>query len=297
MKIENLIKANYFLIEDYKNLIKENKKLKEENIFFKEKLYGKKRKYKDFEDLEKKEESNKKQKIENYIIGSSVEYLICKIYNDYNSDFEKIFNKNNIDKVFIEENIILFQNLKNYYPYLTYIGNNNNKYDFKYIDINQNINYVSVKSNFNGKKVCPQIIGQTTLYKYKSYFNIDLNINLENLKNYIIENIDILLKKYLLNTFHCDIIYFYKEQKKNILQIIKYDETRLNNIQFDKNNISFSHIKNNKNWIESTTVYYIFNKIMYSIGEFQIHNNRDNIKFRWYFDKIIKLCNFDIIQV
>ena len=154
-----------------------------------------------------------------------------------------------------------------------------------------------MKSNFNGKKVCPQIIGQTTLNKYKKYFDLNNLFNIENVKMYIINHIDNVLHKYLINTFHCDIIYFTKMKDKNVLQIIKYNPHILHTFTFDKNNISFSHIKNNKDWIESTTVYYIFDKIMYPIGEFQIHNNRDNIKFRWHFDKIIKICKFEIIKV
>ena len=300
MKIENLIKANQFLIEDYKNLKEENKNLKEENKNLKEELYNKKRKFENKE--ENKEENNKKQKIENYLIGSSVEYLICKIYNKFNNDYEKIFNKKNIDEIFVEENIKLFQKLKDYYKSLVYIGNSNHKFDFK-VDSLEEI-YISVKSNFNGKKVCPQVIGQTTLNKYKKYFDLSNLFNIENVKMYIINHIDSVLHKYLINTFHCDIIYFCyhkrtlsKKKDKNVLQIIKYNPHILHTFLFDKNNISFSHIKNNKDWNESTTVYYTLNNEIVSIGEFQIHNHRDNIKFRWNFDKIIELCGFEIIEV
>ncbi len=287
MEFKNLIEANKHLIEDYIKLKEENKSLKEENANLKEELCGKKRKI----DESIEEPAKKKQKMENYVIGTSVEYIICKIYNETNNDFEKLFQKKHIDKDFVEENMTLFQKLKDYYQSLIYIGNVNNKFDFKINDSEEK--YVSVKSNFNGKKVCPQIIGQTTLNKYKNYFDL----NNEHVKSYIVNHIDSILQKYLINTFHCDIIYFTKMKDKNILQIIKYNPHILNTFTFDKNYISFSHIKNNKDWVESTTVYYIFDKIMYPIGEFQIHNNRDNIKFRWHFDKIIKICKFEIIEI
>jgi hypothetical protein len=289
MEFKNLIEANKHLIEDYIKLKEENKSLKDENKSLKEELCGKKRKI----DESIEEPEKKKQKIENYVIGTSVEYIICKIYNETNNDFEKLFQKKHIDKDFVEENMTLFQKLKDYYQSLIYIGNVNNKFDFKINDSEEK--YISVKSNFNGKKVCPQIIGQTTFKKYKSYFNIDEHFDISSLKNYIIENINIILKEYLKYTFHCDIIYYFKERKKNVLQIIKYDEMRLNNVEFEKGFISFSHIEKNKNWNESSTVYYKLNNKTISIGEFQIHNNRDNIKFRWHFDKIVQLCGFESI--
>ncbi len=304
MILKDLIKANKFLIEDYKNVKEENKILKEENKSLKEKLNNKKRK---FEELEKDE---KKEKVLNYMIGTTVEYIISKIFCEYN-DFEKQFNIKNINMEFVETHFQLFQKLKNHYTSLIYIGNKNNKYDFKsitfksqnsensdfkYIDKEEE-KYVSVKSNFHNKKVCPQIIGQTTLKKYKSYFDLNENLNIENIKSYIIESIDIILQKYLLHTFHCDIIYFTKNKENANLQIIKYNETLLNHFLFKKEDIYFSHIQNNKEWIESTTVYYIFNKIMVPIGEFQIHNHRDNIKFRWNFDKIVKICKFESIDL
>jgi regulator of replication initiation timing len=85
MILKDLIKANRFLIEDYKNvkeenkiLKEENKILKEENKILKEKLNNKKRK---FEELEKDE---KKEKVLNYMIGTSVEYIISKLFCEYN---------------------------------------------------------------------------------------------------------------------------------------------------------------------------------------------------------------------
>ncbi len=297
MELKDLIKANSFLIEDYKNIKEENELLKKENESLKEKLNNKKRKFEEEEDKEKEEENkkSKKTKVVNYMIGSTVEYIISKVYHEYN-DFDSLFNKKSINIEFVETHFQLFEKLKDYYNSLIYIGNNNHKYDFKYIN-KEKEEYVSVKSNFTGKKVCPQIIGQTTLNKYKSYFDLNNILNIENVKSYIIEHIDIILQKYLLNTFHCDIIYFNINKEKVNLQIIKYNEALLNHFIFKKEDIYFSHIQNNKDWIESTTVYYIFNKIMVPIGEFQIHNNRDTIKFRWHFDKILKICKFETILI
>ncbi len=256
---------------------------------------------KETQEVEKQIVKEEKRKNHNECLGRTVEYFISKMYfdNESEEDINKIFKPELIDLKLIQKDMELFEKLKTFYPYLQYIGNSDNKYDFKYNDINdgEKIKYVSVKSNFNGKKVCPQVIGQTTFKKYKSYFKIDENYTKDELKVYIMEHIDEILKTYLKYTFHCDIIYYFKEKKKNYLQIVKYDESRLNNVEFEKGFVSFSHIKNKKDWNESTTVYYTLNDKTISIGEFQVHNNRDNIKFRWNFDKIVELCGFETINV
>ncbi len=249
------------------------------------------------EEVQIVQKTENKRKNHNECLGRTVEYFISKMYFDGNID--TIFKPELVNLKLIEKDTELFEKLKTYYPYLTYTGNSDNKYDFKYIDINdgEKTKYVSVKTNFNGKKVCPQVIGQTTFKKYKSYFKIDENYTKPELKIYIMEHIDEILKEYLKFTFHCDIIYYFKERKTSGLHIIKYDENRVHNVEFEKGFVSFSHIKNNKDWNESSTVYYTLNDKTVSIGEFQVHNHRDNIKFRWNFDKIIELCGFEIIKV
>lgn len=257
--------------------------------------------FKEVQNIEKTNDKIKivetKKKNHNECLGRTVEYFISKIYFD--EAIDTIFKPELVNLKLIEKDIELFEKLKTHYPYLIYTGNIDNKYDFKYIDINdgEKTKYVSVKTNFNGKKVCPQVIGQTTFKKYKSYFKIDENYTKAELKIYIMEHIDEILKEYLKYTFHCDILYYFKERKNSGLYIIKYDENRLNNVKFEKGFVSFSHIKNNKDWNESSTVYYTLNNQTLSIGEFQVHNNRDNIKFRWNFDIIIQLCGFEIIKV
>jgi hypothetical protein len=72
---------------------------------------------------------------------------------------------------------------------------------------------------------------------------------------------------------------------------IKLKET----INWTNYNISFSHIIKNKKWNESTAI----NINNTNIGEFQIHNHRDCIKFRWSFEKLLNLCkdNFEITNL
>jgi hypothetical protein len=58
--------------------------------------------------------------------------------------------------------------------------------------------------------------------------------------------------------------------------------------------------KNNYEWKESSSLYLMKNnKKIDTIGEFQIQNHRDSIKFRWCFEKILKIFSeyFEIIKL
>ena len=66
-------------------------------------------------------------------------------------------------------------------------------------------------------------------------------------------------------------------------------------INWTNYNISFTRTIKNKKWNESSSI--SINGI--TIGEFQIHNKRDCVKFRWSFEKLINLFNdnFEIINL
>jgi hypothetical protein len=232
-------------------------------------------------------------------LGRTVEYYIATIY--MNEGIDAIFKEELIDLRMIERDASLFEKMKSHYPYLMYIGNKENKYDFKYIDIDHHseTKYVSVKTNFNGSKVCPQVIGQTTLKKFIEYFEIPLSESstttgkfdpkdpqvINTIKEYIVAHIGDLLKEYLKLTLHCDLIYYNKnkDKKKTYIQLIKCTEAQIAAITFATSQIGFSHLEKKKEWNESTTVYYTdpVDGKKRSIGEFQVHNHRNNIKFRW----------------
>ena len=67
------------------------------------------------------------------------------------------------------------------------------------------------------------------------------------------------------------------------------------NINWSNYTISFSHILKNKEWNESTCI----SINGFTIGEFQVHNHRDCIKFRWAFEKLLQFFNnnFEIINL
>jgi len=66
-------------------------------------------------------------------------------------------------------------------------------------------------------------------------------------------------------------------------------------IDWSNHIVQFIHILKGKSWNESTTIK-INNK---TIGEFQIHNHRDCIKFRWAFENLLDIFkdHFDIVRI
>ena len=178
--------------------------------------------------------------------------------------------------------------LKDVFPFkLKHIAKNGNKYDF--VNVDDDKIHLSAKTTKKDAMVCPQVIGQPTKKKFCEFFGIDLHFNLEQIKNYIEMNVKSLLEIYTLNTFDCPIVYYNKH--KNMILFVKLKES----INWTNYNISFSHIVKNKKWNESSCI--SINGI--KIGEFQIHNNRNCIKFRWSFEKLLNLFNdnFEIIDL
>jgi hypothetical protein len=215
-------------------------------------------------------------------LGKIFEMAICLLYGiNYDGKYKYSMEEANN----IKEKL---QKLKTVFPYdIKHIAKNGNKYDFECVDDN-NI-HLSAKTTKKDAKVCPQVIGQPSKKKFCEFFGIDLDYNLEQIKEHIENNVKTLLEIYALNTFDCPIIYFNKH--KNNLLFVKLKE----NINWTSHDITFSHIIKNKKWNESSCI--IINGI--TIGEFQVHNHRDCIKFRWAFEKLLDMFkdNFEIVDL
>ena len=215
-------------------------------------------------------------------LGKMFEMAICLSYEvEYDGKYKYSIEEANI----IKERIY---KLKDVFPYkIKHIAKNGNKYDFVSLE-NEDI-HLSAKTTKRDGKVCPQVIGQPSKKKFCEFFRIDLQYNLEQIKEYIQHNVNALLNIYALNTFDCPVVYYNKH--KNLLLFIKLKE----NINWTNCNITFSHVIKNKKWNESSCI--IINNN--TIGEFQIHNHRNCIKFRWSFEKMLNLFkdNFEIIYL
>nr|YP_009306357.1 hypothetical protein [Caulerpa cliftonii]AOP19261.1 hypothetical protein [Caulerpa cliftonii] len=140
---------------------------------------------------------------------------------------------------------------------------------------------LSVKSNKIQSKVCPAKIGQLSKKRFFEEFYLPQNTDIKDLKLYIFENIFQLIFKYYQNLFACDYrLWVYKQ--KNRLRPSFIDRKSAYPYPFYKKE-DFSLTRNVENWKESTTIKYK----NVSIGEFQIHNKRDCIKFRFNFQNIL----------
>lgn len=219
-------------------------------------------------------------------LGKIFEMAICLTYN---TPFDGTYKYSMEDAIYIKEKLLY--KLPIIFPYkLKHIASKGNKYDFGSDDGQI---YLSAKTTKKDAKVCPQVIGQPTKKKFCEFFNIESGYSLEQIKQYIQTNTISLLDTYLLNTFDCPVLY-YNKRKKMIL-FIKLKE-KINWINYE---ILFSHILKNKVWNESSTININVNGRKVSIGEFQVHNNRDCIKFRWCFEKLLNIFkdNFEITNL
>lgn len=168
-------------------------------------------------------------------------------------------------------------NLTNLFPYnIKHCASRGSKYDFECLD-DPSI-HLSAKTTKKDGKVCPQVIGQPTHKRFCEFFEIDPTTSLEQIKIYIINNIANLLQVYI-NTFDCPILYYNKHT--NLMAFIVLKE----HINWSNYAIEFSHNIKNKLWNESSSI--SIDGI--TIGEFQVHNKRDCIKFRWCFEKLLSI--------
>lgn len=152
-----------------------------------------------------------------------------------------------------------------------HIGNRNNSIDF----LTGTNKTVSLKTNISGFKVCPANIGQTTSKKLKDYFGAEFT------KEYIIQNINVVLQEYIKNCFTNDHLMCIKYDTGKIYHFLKGSDVIL-----DKN-INYQFTNNLENWNESNTVKTTIDNKDYPVAEFQIHNNRNCIKCRLNFNTII----------
>jgi hypothetical protein len=159
-----------------------------------------------------------------------------------------------------------------------YSGNTDDKVDF----ILTNGKTLSVKTNLQSDKVCPQIIGQTTRKKFCSYFNI-FSDSQDVIKEWIFDNHQKILEEYFRHTFCCDYLLWVNEQTAECKLISKPKTIRFNNTTFTRSL---------DKWNESNTVKIQTptNKCI-SLGEFQLHRNRNCIKFRFNLMTLIKLIS------
>lgn len=243
----------------------------------------------------------------NETIGISAEVAIAKAFKikinyEYNLRAEE-----NIVNLLSEKIIQIFQNENIPYP-IKHIAEDQNPIDFL-LDSEKTL---SVKTNKNNiGKAAPQNIGQPTSETYFKYIeknNIIPNFNLQNFlklknledtyynrgkifKELTIEYIDILINMYWKNIFDCDylILFYNLETFQNPLLNYRVWGKMIQSPFLDKTKFKFTRYLDK--WNESTTLKY--DNI--SIGEFQVHKNRNCFKFRFNMKGISELIEKNII--
>ncbi len=166
-------------------------------------------------------------------------------------------------------------------------GNSKSSYDF----ILRGNKTMSLKTNSCGSKVCPPEIGQPsaeTCYLYFGHLIEEDHIDQYIFKKMVFEHITEMLpmymeflfdSDYLMRLFpskRCSIPYEVEVYKKGYGKTFKW---QMKYISFTKSTI--------EEWNESNTLKYDG----ITIGEFQVHNNRNCFKFRFDFDGLKTIIN------
>ena len=82
------------------------------------------------------------------------------------------------------------------------------RYDFTEVG-NEN-NHLSFKTTLKDGLICPQVIGQTTRKRWCNYFNLNESSSDQQIKHYILQNVNNMLFEYFNHTFDCPIVYYNK---------------------------------------------------------------------------------------
>jgi len=239
-------------------------------------------------------------------LGKTVEFAICQVIGtEFKGNFKYCLTR--VAK--LQER---FSFLKDVLKGYKYTGRESNLNDFEKeeeIPGSEAVNlyHLSVKTTKkkNDWKICPQLIGQPTRFTFCQKFgldNIKSDINPDAklvkskailsdsaLKDYIVSNTAEMIDDYSKTTFHCP-IFFYNEDSDLAMTI-----RLIKSIDWSKFEFRFSHLEKGKSWNESSTLY-IKNleskglKDLITIGEFQFHNGRDCIKFRFHLKNVLDIC-------
>ena len=230
----------------------------------------------------------------NETYGVCVEVAICDVFDiEIDDDYRNRGDEEIIDNLIpIIDDAFYDYNVPNVSEYTGY---SQNPVDF----ILENGDTLSVKSNIDAiGKASPQVIGQATANTWYDYFYDFVDYNWPNdyekqseiFKDTVLKYPADLLREYFIHIFECDwilIVYNIRNTMgKNAEAIFlgKYSYPTWTNKDF-----SFTRTDD---WNESTTVKYRGK----SIGEFQVHSNRNCFKFRFNMKAIQELIEANEID-
>lgn len=242
----------------------------------------------------------------NESFGIAAEVAIAKTFDVYiNTKYEARAEENTVELLLKNDNIRKIFSKENIPIPIKHIAECQNPIDFILSDGSS----LSVKSN-QGRlgKVAPQNIGQPTCETYFSHLE-------EYLNNFVLE--DYLRNNNLSNTYEGKSIAFKRISLMHTAEVVDMywknlfdcdyyihfynlgsQANPLNNYLFLQkeqppiwNSSEFSFTQTLNSWNESNTLKYCG----ISIGEFQVHRNRNCFKLRFNVDGIIRLLNLGLI--
>ncbi len=172
--------------------------------------------------------------------------------------------------------------LPDLFPACKHTAKRGARYDFTAVDDADK--HLSAKTTKGCGKVAPQVVGQAGRRRFCEAFCLPAATDITAIKAYIVANTPAMLTRYAEYTFDCPTIYY--NRKTDRLSFVRLLEP----INWSGVSFEFSHLKAGKEWNESTTLY--IKKAGEetsgtSIGEWQVHNHRDCIKFRWYYEHVL----------
>ena len=214
-------------------------------------------------------------------LGKIFEKAICLLYNTpYIGPYKYGLDEPNKLKLRLEK-------LKEHFKSLKHTAEKGGRYDFTCDDSKDT--YLSAKTTKKCGKVAPQDIGQPSISKFCSIFELGEK-TIPQLKEWIQKNSKIVLARCEKDTFDCKIIYYNK--MKDIIKLVN----KKKDIEWKDSVISFT--KEAKDWKNSCTLKIKSNDEFISIAEIQFHTKRKNMVFRWYFEKILEIFpdNFEIVN-
>lgn len=227
--------------------------------------------------------------VNNEQYGVAVEEFLSSIFNvPFELDKERS-NRDLYDKLIEHSSKTVLDEFSHFGISIEkYCGENQNKHDFI---LNDGLT-LSAKTNI-GKlgKVCPQEIGQMSSKRFYERFlpqeavPVEYNDKKERFKDYVFENLTNLLEQYYMNLFNSDYLFYMynlEEQKPNFFLLEKKKVPK-----FKKDLVHFK--KSKEEWESSNTVYYEGK----TLGEFQLHNNRDCFKFRFHMPTLLSLFPYE----
>ena len=231
----------------------------------------------------------------NETLGATTEYVICKNFNLHIPESANIEKRINIRIVDALKSTVK-SSFHNQPKPIEYVGasagqRKGSKSSVDFI-LEDNLT-MSVKSNHSkNNKVCPPEIGQPSFRTFDHYFGgiglYEPPVTSEVFKSVVMDNANFFIEKYIEHLFDCDRLFWVYGINRDITQFeskfLSGEETLIENLK-SFNIDEFSFTRDLQNWNESNTIK--LNDI--SIGEFQVHQARASLKFRFQLYNLLGL--------